>query len=82
MEIGSQQCDLDYYDSFSPEKTKKLADEMSYTGRAMRYKDTDWLSKQNFCYEDQESVELFSTLTYIGICFGFNMNENIYDQAA
>jgi hypothetical protein len=75
MEFGSFLCDPNYYATLA-ERTKRT----SHIQSAIRYARTDWLSKQSFCYEDQEFVELFSTLSSASLACGFNLNEKIYDQ--
>jgi hypothetical protein len=81
MLFGSLWCDFEYYNTYALGTTKEVITRgMSYIESAMRYAKTDWLSKQSFCYEDQESVELFSTMTVSGLAFGFNLNGKIYDQ--
>jgi hypothetical protein len=80
VEIGRNLCS-GYPDiNVTMSKQAKLARKMSYTMRAKRYSRIDWLSKQNFCYEDKKSVKLLSIVTYGGLSFGFNMDENVFDK--
>jgi hypothetical protein len=73
LEIGSLFCD--YY-AYLTKRTRKTSSIESI----IRYSRIDWLSKQSFCYENQESVELISTMT--GLTFGFHLNTKLYDRNA
>jgi hypothetical protein len=74
-------CDYEYYNLYGPKlMDQEQTSRTSYIESVSRYVRTEWLSKQSFCYEDQKSVELFSTVTHSGLTFGFNLNEKIYDK--
>lgn len=79
MSVGSHDCEYGMYqenDFELKDDTKKL----SYIEAAMRYSRHQWLAKQSLCYEDRESVTLTSIVTHAELCFGFNVDENLFDQ--
>lgn len=79
--FASMECDTGYYESYGYYATEQeLTNQTTYIESANRYARTDWLSKQSFCYEDQKSVELFSTIATAGVTYGFNLNGEIYDR--
>lgn len=41
---------------------------------------TEWLEQQSFCFQQQNSAVLSPILTLHGLCYSFNLDEDIFDQ--
>jgi hypothetical protein len=52
-----------------------------YSKRAQRYSRVGWLQEQSMCYEKRAFIELKPMLTFETLCYGFNMDRDMFDES-
>jgi hypothetical protein len=82
IELGGAYCSWDPLDfDLYLSDAARLGRKTSYVDRLFRYSRIDWLSKQSLCYDQNDYVELSLQLLEMGICYGFNLDDNVYDRS-
>lgn len=83
IEVGSNYCDsetfVDVSDNFQIDMRTKS--QMTFSDKFKRYMRVGWLQEQSFCYERQTFVTLSPILTIDGNCYGFNLDEDIFEKS-
>lgn len=83
IDIGSYLCDMYTYEvlSYNFDSEPRLIPEDIYSKRAQRYSRVKWFQQQSLCYENQAYADLTPTLTDHVLCYGFNMDQDMFDNS-
>jgi hypothetical protein len=80
LEAGSVLCDNDKFFLKNINKDEpRMKSSMSFAEKAKRYSMD--LLEPSFCYEQQNFVMMSRILTYHGLCYAFNIAENMIDKS-
>lgn len=83
IEVGSYFCYQQLFNEFSKvlQFDKRRYSNLSFSEKFLRYVRSEQLLSQSFCYEHEEFAMFQPLLAKPGVCYVFNLNEDILNKS-
>lgn len=83
LEIASYRCNFTLLAVLNIQYEVELLMESNITHleALKRFTLIEWLQDQSFCYENSPSVILYPTMMNSGLCYSFNVGEEMFDKS-